>query len=164
MEIETKTASLETFSVTVRALHVNGKQMTLAVFRQLPIRKEKPDDEKWGVVRYAIKDQGDVWLVFSGDGRLYRRALELQPDAETRKWHSATRRELERAQKDYGGRCPPPPDAEDWKKNNYKVGQDKLKRLTDEYMEAKDFWEDELKAAGAERHLLDTLPQLFIAV
>lgn len=76
MEIETKTASLETFSVTIRALHVNGKQMTLAVFRQLPVENETPDDEKWGIVRYAIKDQGDIWLVFSHEGRLYRRALD----------------------------------------------------------------------------------------
>lgn len=36
MEIETKNASLDTMAVTIQALHVSGKQMTLAVFRQLP--------------------------------------------------------------------------------------------------------------------------------
>lgn len=75
MEIETKTASLETFSVTIRALHVNGKQMTLAVFRQLPTGQEQDGDEKWGTVRYTIKDTGDVWLVFSHEGHLCRRAI-----------------------------------------------------------------------------------------
>lgn len=103
MEIETKTASLETFSVTIRALHVNGKQMTLAVFRQLPERPEGKDDQPWGIVRYAIKDAGDVWLVYSSDSRLYRRAIntrcskasglplaaceqEIQEEHEAREW------------------------------------------------------------------------------
>lgn len=76
MEIETKTASLETFSVTIRALHVSNRQMTLAVFRQLPVRPEEKDDEKWGIVRYTIKETGDIWLVYSSSGSLYRRALD----------------------------------------------------------------------------------------
>lgn len=38
VEIETKRASLDTMSVTIQALHVSGKQMTLAVFRQLPAK------------------------------------------------------------------------------------------------------------------------------
>ena len=35
--IETQNASIDTLSVTIRSLHVNSKQMTLAVFRQLPV-------------------------------------------------------------------------------------------------------------------------------
>jgi hypothetical protein len=77
MDIEVKRASLDTMAITVQAMHVDGKQMTLAVFRQLPISEEEPDDPLWGTVRYPIKDQGDLWLVFSHDGKLYRRALDV---------------------------------------------------------------------------------------
>ena len=77
MEIETKHASLDTLAVTIKTLHVNGKQMTLAVFRQLPIKNEDKNSELWGIVRYSIKDSGDIWLVFSDNGVLYRRALDL---------------------------------------------------------------------------------------
>lgn len=84
MEIETRSASLETLSVTIQALHVSGKQMTLAVFRQLPVTHAYNDDgslrpmEYWGIVRYAIKDEGDAWVVCASGGRLYRCPL---------KWH-----------------------------------------------------------------------------
>lgn len=78
MQVETKNASLDTLAVTIQALHVSGKQMTLAVFRQLPTDVERDDSELWGVVRYAIKDEGAVWLVFSHDGALRRRALDLR--------------------------------------------------------------------------------------
>jgi len=83
MEIQTKSASLDTLSVTIQALHVNGKQMTLAVFRQLPIASAYiTEDESsigaiapmefWGIVRYNIKDEGDLWVVAASRGRLYR--------------------------------------------------------------------------------------------
>jgi hypothetical protein len=78
MDIETKSASLDTLAVTIQALHVNGKQMTLAVFRQLPkahaLKKdgELADFEFWGLVRYPIKDEGDLWAVASNSGILYR--------------------------------------------------------------------------------------------
>lgn len=75
MQVETKNASIDTMAVTIKTLHVSGKQMTLAVFRQLPKAREREDSELWGVVRYAIKDEGDLWLVFSHDGALQRRAL-----------------------------------------------------------------------------------------
>lgn len=76
--IETTTATLDMLSVTIRALHVNGKQMTLAVFRQLPTIAIYNKDgslapiEFWGIVRYAIKDQGDIWVVCAHQNRLYR--------------------------------------------------------------------------------------------
>lgn len=78
MEIETRSASLETLSVTIQALHVSGKQMTLAVFRQLPVTHAYNDDgslrpmEYWGIVRYAIKDEGDAWVICASGGSLYR--------------------------------------------------------------------------------------------
>src|ERR1700693_3610654 len=78
MEIETKNASLDTMSVTICALHVSGKQMTLAVFRQLPIAEVFLSDGSlapltpWGLVRYDIKNEGAIWLVASLDGRLFR--------------------------------------------------------------------------------------------
>lgn len=75
--VQTKNASLDTLAVTIQALHVSGKQMTLAVFRQLPRATESEDSELWGVVRYAIKYEGDLWLVFSHNGSLYRRAIFL---------------------------------------------------------------------------------------
>lgn len=77
MQVETQNASLSTMAVTIKALHVNGKQMTLAVFRQLEQKKENEQAELWGCVHYEIKDQGSIWLVFSQDGHLYRRALDL---------------------------------------------------------------------------------------
>lgn len=75
MQIETKNASLDTLAVTIRALHVSGKQMTLAVFRQLPTAREREGSSLWGVVRYTIKEEGELWLVFSHEGELCRRAL-----------------------------------------------------------------------------------------
>lgn len=78
MEIEARQASLSTMAVTINALHVNGKQMTLSVFRQLPIAQEDEHSELWGVVRYKIKHEGEVWIVFSKNGILMRRALSFK--------------------------------------------------------------------------------------
>lgn len=90
MQIESKNASLDTLAVTIRALHVSGKQMTLAVFRQLPTARERDGSSLWGVVRYTIKDEGELWLVFSHDGVLYRRAVfPGQPFADKSGLHSA---------------------------------------------------------------------------
>jgi len=78
MQVETKNASLDTLSVTIQALHVSGKQMTLAVFRQLPIGAAINKDgslvdlDFWGLVRYQIKDEASLWAVASAGGILYR--------------------------------------------------------------------------------------------
>lgn len=58
--VTTENAGINTVSVTIRALHVNNKQMTLAVFRQLPKRNPyvpeegwiHPDYNVWGWVNY----------------------------------------------------------------------------------------------------------------
>ena len=73
--IETKNADISTLSVTIQALHVGGKQMTIAVFRQLVHADMTDACEPWGFVRYNIKDQGNIWLVHSYSGRLYRMCI-----------------------------------------------------------------------------------------
>ena len=73
IEVETKNASLDTLAVTILALHVSGKQMTQAVFKQLPEGYEKEGDPIWGVVRYS-----GLWIIFSSKGTLYRRELSLE--------------------------------------------------------------------------------------
>jgi hypothetical protein len=87
MEIETKNASLDTFAVTIQALHVSGKQMTLAVFRQLPVTNlmdqsyNKDQSLKWwGLVRYRIADEGEKWVVCEKDGKLYRATFSVDSD------------------------------------------------------------------------------------
>ena len=77
--IRTHEASLDTLSVSVLAIHVNQKQMTLAVFRQLPVSGihnadgTLDDKEYWGVVRYHIKDEDcNRWVIISDNGILYR--------------------------------------------------------------------------------------------
>ena len=77
MDIESKNASIETLFVSVRALTINGKQLTLAVFRQIPKGKESCESSLWGIVRYPIKDDFDEWLVFSDNARLFKRGLRL---------------------------------------------------------------------------------------
>jgi hypothetical protein len=76
MEIEAKEASLNTMVVTIQALMVSNKQMTLAVFRQLPLRYIDPFEDDilslWGIVRYKISDEGSTWIVLEKGGRLYR--------------------------------------------------------------------------------------------
>lgn len=85
VEIQTADARLKTLSVTVQALTVSGKQMTLSVFRQLPVadvfvrygrvengNRLNQDFELWGKVNYQIKDQGNSWVVASNGGVLYR--------------------------------------------------------------------------------------------
>ena len=113
MQVETKNASLDTMVVTIKTLHVSGKQMTLAVFRQLPNSREREDSELWGVVRYAIKGEGDLWLVFSHDGTLRRRALDPRSPWADRSYLKKLVSDLERAEKLWVSISAHP--ASDWK-------------------------------------------------
>lgn len=78
--ISTEKVSLDTLSVTIQALHVSGKQMTLAVFRQLPEAQLYSMDGSllgkyclWGITRYQIIKGDDIWwVVASADGKLFR--------------------------------------------------------------------------------------------
>lgn len=166
MEIETKTASLETFSVTIRALHVNGKQMTLAVFRQLPVGHEQDGDSEWGQVRYTIKDSGDVWMVFSHDGRLYRRALNPRMDSQysraalrgERDLLSLTghhNRSLLRLQHYYDKDAVP---------NAIAEYEEQASEIREDIREAYEASSREAERAQRDERLLAALPQLFIAV
>lgn len=73
--VEAKQASLSTMSVTIQALHVSGKQMTLSVFRQLPeldlYDPQHADGVMWGHVRYRIGGV-DEWVVLQVRGSLAR--------------------------------------------------------------------------------------------
>jgi hypothetical protein len=80
--VKSAEATLKTLSVTIQSLSVNSKQMTLAVFRQLPELTIHTDEGKlldgitlWGCVRYAIKDSASFWIVCQKDDILYRAAL-----------------------------------------------------------------------------------------
>jgi hypothetical protein len=75
MLVETKSASLNTMAVTIQALHVEGKQMTLAVFRQLPKMTIDIDCQIWGIVCYSIPNEGEEWLVFSWQNKLFKQKL-----------------------------------------------------------------------------------------
>jgi len=77
---------LKTATVTLKTITVSGKQMTLAVFRQLRIGQ--PDEgEPWGIVNYSIKDQGKVWLVYSHDATLKRRVIPIrEPSKSSIRW------------------------------------------------------------------------------
>jgi hypothetical protein len=76
--VEAKQASLSTLSVTIQALHVSGKQMTLSVFRQLPVDDVYCFPSRhtlWGTVRYPLKHDGelvDEWVVAECYGTLFR--------------------------------------------------------------------------------------------
>jgi hypothetical protein len=94
IEVETKNASLDTLAVTILALHVSGKQMTQAVFKQLPEGDEKENEPIWGIVRYrGIYSSHSIWIIFSSEGTLYKRELKTQrPEFG---WVAQARRELD---------------------------------------------------------------------
>ena len=91
IEVETKNASLDTLAVTILALHVSGKQMTQAVFKQLPEGDEKENEPIWGIVRYR-GIYSNIWIIFSSEGTLYRR--ELKTNNPYLGWVVQARREL----------------------------------------------------------------------
>lgn len=82
MKIKSKIANIDTLTVSIKSIRISKKQMTLAVFRQIPminIFTEKgniiTDFTYWGIVRYAIRDRGDLWVVLSDDGILYKACI-----------------------------------------------------------------------------------------
>ena len=83
--IKTKSVELSTFSVSIRAMVINEKQMTLSVFRQLPTIRILDSDNSllpyvyWGYVRYSIKNEGaDLWAVVDADGQLCRSEFSVE--------------------------------------------------------------------------------------
>jgi hypothetical protein len=159
MIVETKAASIDTMAVTIQALHVSGKQMTLAVFRQLPIMREGAEAVPWGIVRYAIKDEGDLWLVFSDDGRLYRRALDLSfPWISKSAIHDAEKK-LQQAVNGLQHRQRLGMATDRWEKD-VEEAQEWLVRARQDYDEETAWGIDRFRAESR----LAELPQLFIAV
>lgn len=84
--ITTENASLKTATVEIKCLSVSGKQMTLAVFRQLPLKKLINSDTlalsgvPWGRVNYCTKECEDVQgvhlhIVWQEGSCLYRDIL-----------------------------------------------------------------------------------------
>ena len=158
MEIETKNASLDTLAVTIMALHVSGKQMTQAVFKQLPEGFEQDGDQKWGIVRYQVKNSASLWLVFSNSGHLYRRGLET----DLRRYLNGVR-SYERALAKHDEKV-------EWHISVYGYNEDYEKKAEAERLnialdieESKADWEEELKRQANEI-ALSKLNQLFIAV
>jgi hypothetical protein len=76
--LQTKDVSITTLSVTIKALHIDSRRMTLATFKQLPTGNLYDDYGSifedisvWGYVRYVINDV-PLWAVFDCLGKLYR--------------------------------------------------------------------------------------------
>lgn len=142
--IESRAASMHTATVSIQTINVNGKQMTLAVFRQLPVLEDIPDDAcLWGKVFYEVKGQGAEWIVLESGGRLFRRYPRFRADYEAVKWVCNVKRELhyispsraeERAEKER------------------------------ELLEAQAAVAEMKAVVKREREVFESLPQLFIAV
>ena len=192
MLVETKNASLDTMSVTIQALHVSGKQMTLAVFRQLPAKHPFmpdgtliPEMQLWGRVRYAMKDETDSWLVASLEGVLYRCSYAQKyldsPDRYAREWTEA-----KSILETYIVNEPLAVALEDWDKRQEKLPWEQRRSSYYSGLKIPDWWpsntktgnrkyyEDEvdlcyqswLAAKKREENciVINELPQLFIAV
>lgn len=77
---QVKNIEISTMKINVASIQVEGKQMTLAVFRQLPINciynsnySINENINLWGVVRYQIPGYlNSIWVIFEKDGILYK--------------------------------------------------------------------------------------------
>lgn len=163
MNLQTSKASIETFGVTIRLLHVDKKKMTLAVFRQIPKGEADDNSTNWGVVHYPHDDE-QKWLVFSRGERLYKRAICEFPRLGIRSRESRLR-DLKEAEYDAslnrrvydGGEA-------------LSASESKLIRLAAvrQARLALDSFESEkakeLEFYEQEKRLINDLPQLFIAL
>lgn len=140
--IESRAASMHTATVSIQTINVNGKQMTLAVFRQLPVLEDIPDGAcLWGKVLYEIKDQGKEWIVLESEGRLFRRRPRFRADYEAVKWVCEVKRELHYTHK----------------------AEDRAEKER-ELQEARAAVAEMKAVAEREAEVFQSLPQLFIAV
>lgn len=153
--VSTSEATIQTAVIEIKALTLNNKQMTLAVFRQLPEDETEPplyacSDPKatrWGLVRYEIKDEGKLWLVFSRGGKLYREKVpygDWEKVKQAQEWVTYHENHIKKYH-------PPPNDSV------HEKLKEAQKKLEGDLIVAKEWdrWR---------RHLEETLPQLFIAV
>ncbi len=146
--IEAREVSLQTATVSIQTLNVNGKQMTLAVFRQLPIITDHEDDPEganlWGKVLYEIKDQGKEWILLEHSGRLYRRRPRFHADFEARRWVQEVSHELKYLQH---------------------AGMEiKRAEKEQELLQAREALSEAIAIVARTRQVFHSLPQLFIAV
>ena len=88
--IQIEDAKLKTLTVEIKSLVINGKQMTLAVFRQLP-EESIFDDEMnlrgvpWGLVRYRIDGNNNPHVLWQNDDVLFRYQIRDYPPISTYK-------------------------------------------------------------------------------
>lgn len=86
-------ATVDSLSIEVKAIRIDGRKMTIAVFQQLPqIRilldakgmdpSVRPDINPWGYVRHKIKDEGILWLISECRGELCRSTLHIVDERE----------------------------------------------------------------------------------
>ncbi|MBX9831660.1 MAG: hypothetical protein K2X78_01260 [Burkholderiaceae bacterium] len=79
-------ATTKPLTISITALRIDGRKMTISVFQQLPRispfadpEAERPtvrtDIVPWGYVRHTIKGDGSLWLVAECKGELCRIAL-----------------------------------------------------------------------------------------
>ena len=88
LNIETTDASITTATVTIKALQVGKKQMTISVFRQLPEAPLVDEDtlallgQPWGYVNYRWGDQRGTNFIFQSGSRLYRDCILIRDSSE----------------------------------------------------------------------------------
>ena len=175
--------NLKSLAVEIKAMTVSGKQMTLAVFRQLPQKSIWDDDYKllgvpWGRVRYFWGDDKDCngfQVVWQAGGELLR-SIHYIPrhvcvDREYKRHLEDEMRELKRK---WRGKKPELPESH--KDNEYHVNYyNKLMEAycadTEEYIANDNAIKeiDEQSARSFTAHEaafkeLEQLPQLFIAL
>lgn len=75
--------------ITVQALRVSGKKMTLQFFRQIPKSSYFMDDAEidaslipWGRVIYSIANEGKSWVVAQKGVELFRCCIDLPSTSE----------------------------------------------------------------------------------
>lgn len=86
-EISTDQATCSTVEVAIRVVRIGRKQMTLAIFRQLPEREiiardGTLDGIPWGWVNYEVPDAvAQRNFIYTRDGRLYRSLVVMSDHA-----------------------------------------------------------------------------------
>lgn len=98
MSVEAKSALISTASVEIKTLTLNGKQMTLSVFRQLPraVPRDGVVGRLWGVVNYhpdaeckGLYESEHLHVVSDHQGQLVR-TFVVDPDLRAEVFHSHT--------------------------------------------------------------------------
>lgn len=181
-------AEINTASITIRTLQVEGRQVTMGVFRQLPVEDILSDEELtlkgvgWGHVNYLIEGgnyayYGDrhiyangrpIHLVWQKGNELRRcllaRDLAKPPFMFPKPESDATAEAVERYRK---GADDPNNSQQDWYKDQAKRSEEKRSLWLADRAEAWDIHQEMTRWIDARNALvmpLFDLPQLFIAV